>query len=350
MLVFPRYLEDLQTVGIEVAYPPYYRSVAEYLEQDGREFDLVIICRADVASRHMATVRRLAPQARIVFDTVDLQFLREGRLAQIQQNRTLEAGVAGRKDQELRLARMADLTLVVSTVEKAILDEECHDEIDVRIMTNMIPAVEGDRRCFSDRGSLVFIGSFDHAPNVDAVLYFAREILPRVRERIPEAVFEVIGPHPPNEITEIASEWVRILGYVPDVKPIFDRARVAVAPLRFGAGVKGKVNQSMSLGVPTVVTSIAAEGMYLIHERNAMIADDPDSFASAVVRLWTSRELWERISTNGLRNVREHFSVEAAAKPIDELLAWAGLPVSCEANSENSGLAASMANAENATT
>ena len=107
--------------------------------------------------------------------------------------------------------------------------------------------------------------------------------------------------------------------------PIFDRARVSVAPLRFGAGVKGKVNQSMAFGVPTVVTSIAAEGMYLSHGENAMIADDPASFAEDVVRLLTSPELWRKVSQNGLKNLIEHFSVEAAAGPIDELLAWAGI-------------------------
>jgi O-antigen biosynthesis protein len=81
----------------------------------------------------------------------------------------------------------------------------------------------------------------------------------------------------------------------------------------------------MSFGVPTVITSIAAEGMYLTSGEHALIADDPESFADAVVRLWTSPELWRKISKNGRQNLIEHFSVEASAKPIDELLEWAGL-------------------------
>jgi O-antigen biosynthesis protein len=158
------------------------------------------------------------------------------------------------------------------------------------------------------------------------VLFFAREIFPLVRECLPDVVFEVIGPYPTPEISGLASESIHILGFVPDVKPLFDKARLSVAPLRFGAGVKGKVNQSMSLGVPTVVTSIAAEGMNLAHEVHSMIADEPKGFAQAVVRLWSSPDLWRKISKNGLLNLQEHFSVEAAAGPIDELLAWAGLP------------------------
>ena len=129
----------------------------------------------------------------------------------------------------------------------------------------------------------------------------------------------------PAEIRRLAGEHVRALGYVADVRPIFDQSRVAVAPIRFGAGVKGKVNQSMAHGVPTVVSTIAAEGMHLAHELNAMIADDPARFADAVVRLYTSQELWDRISANGRENVREHFSVQAASRAIDELLALADL-------------------------
>ena len=148
----------------------------------------------------------------------------------------------------------------------------------------------------------------------------------------------MIGPEPPPEVRRLSSPNIEILGYVADVRPYFDCARLSVAPLRFGAGVKGKVNQSMALGVPTVVTSIAAEGMYLVHGHNAMIADDPESFADAVVRVWTSTELWERLSTNGRENLREHFSVEAASQPIDELLEWAGLSAWVQGRGPNPAL------------
>ncbi len=215
--------------------------------------------------------------------------------------------------------------MVVSPIEKSILELECPG-IDVRVIPNMYPTEIGRRvPGWANRRDIVFIGGFDHAPNVDAVLYFAREILPRVVERLPEIVFTVIGADPQPEIKQLAGPHVQILGHVPDVGPIFDRARVSVAPLRFGAGVKGKVNQSMLMGVPTVVTSIAAEGMHLVHGRDALVADTPAPFADAVIQLWTSRELWEQVSENGRRSLREHFSIEAVSSKIDELLNWAGL-------------------------
>jgi glycosyltransferase involved in cell wall biosynthesis len=326
LLVWSPYLEALEDVGAEVVSPPSYSSVTDYLKQRGRDFHLAILCRAEVAARHMTAVKRFAPQARIVFDTVDLCFLREERQARVEQDPSRGSAAAARKQQELRLAIRADRTLVVSPIERAILQAEW-PEIDVRIIPNMYPVEETDPPGFESRRDIVFIGGFLHVPNVDAVLFFAKEIYPRFRARIPDTVFRVIGPDAPAEICQLAGPDIEILGYVPDVRPIFDRARVSVAPLRYGAGVKGKVNQSMLLGVPTVVTSMAAEGMYLVHEQDALIADDPESFADAVVRLWTSRELWERVSTNGRRNLREHFSVEAAAQALDDLLQWAGLPL-----------------------
>jgi O-antigen biosynthesis protein len=320
------YLEDMQFIGVEVIHHPYYHSVKEFLKQHGRKFDLAILSRVDTAAKHMATVRRFASKAKIVFDTVDLHFLREERQALVSQDKSRESAIADRKEQELRLAMLADLTLVVSPVEKAILETEC-PRIDVRILPTIYSLEETAIPGFDRRSNIIFIGGFQHPPNVDAVLFLAREIFPRVRDRLPDVVLQVIGPDAPPEVLELDSPSIQVLGFVPDVRPLFDQARVSVAPLRFGAGVKVKVNQSMALGVPTVVTSVAAEGMYLVHDQNAMIADDPDSFADAAVRLWTSRELWEKVSTQGLESIREHFSVEAAAKPIDELLEWAGLPL-----------------------
>jgi len=330
------YKQLLQGIGVEVVHHPYYRSISSFLEQHGEDFDLVIVSRAAIAQRHMAIVRRYAQRAKVVFDTVDLHFLREEREAQLKRDPSLRAAVARRKQQELGLARRADRTLVVSAIEKEILEQEC-PELDVRIISNIHTLDEGEIPCLESRRNILFIGGFEHPPNGDAVLHFAREIFPLVKASIPEAVFQVIGADPPARILQIAGPDIQVLGYVPDVKPFFDQARLSVAPLRYGAGVKGKVNQSMSFGVPAVVTPMAAEGMYLVHEQNAMIAADPADFAAAVVRLWTEPELWHRLSGNGRENLREHFSEQAAGRHIDELLEWAGLSIPVHGRPPRSG-------------
>ena len=146
----------------------------------------MIISRAEIAARHMATVQRFAPRAKVVFDTVDLHFLREEREAQLRQ--ILAVCVRGRrKQQELSLARIADLTLVVSSVEKAILDQECPG-VDVRILSTIYPLDGTDIPGFEDRRNIIFIGGFEHPPNADAALYFAREIFPMVEAGCPKRV------------------------------------------------------------------------------------------------------------------------------------------------------------------
>jgi hypothetical protein len=124
--------------------------------------------------------------------------------------------------------------------------------------------------------------------------------------------FQMIELDPPPEVCRLPSRNVEILRYMEDVQLYFDRVRVLVVLLRFRAGVKGKVNQSKALGVPTVFSSTAAGGMYLVHGHNVMIADNPWSFADAVVRVYTSAGLWERISVIGRESVGEHIAIEAA--------------------------------------
>jgi len=107
------------------------------------------------------------------------------------------------------------------------------------------------------------------------------------------------------------------------VEPLFDACRLSVAPLRYGAGVKGKVNQSMALDVPVVGSTIAAEGMQLTHDHDILIADNPVDFAAEVIRLWRDQELWQHLVTHGRQNLIDHYSVQAASPRVDELLDWA---------------------------
>ena len=332
LLISEPYVSNLRRMGVEVVHYPFYSTVAGYLKQHGHEYDMVLISRADVAEAHLTTVKRLASKARIVFDTVDLHYLRQEREAQLHNDRKLKVAAAERKHQELRLMRRSDMTLVVSPAEKQMLEKE-RPTPQVRVVPTIIEVGDQPPAGLENRRNITFIGGFEHPPNVDAVLYFAREVLPLVRRRVPGVVFDVIGPDAPAEIRGLASETIRVHGFVEDVKPLFDLARVSVAPIRFGAGVKGKVNMSMALGVPAVVTSVAAEGMHLTHEQTAMIANDAQAFADSVVRLLESDELWHRVSADGLKSVRDHFSVEAVTRQIEALLAWAGLDVPKSAKS-----------------
>lgn len=312
------YRSNLQQRGIECLYRPYVKSVREHIRRNGRRYDLVLLSRADTAADLMTPALRWCPTARVVYDTVDLHFLRERREAMVFGDRRAAKLSEMRQREELNLIRRAHITLVVSEAERALIAEEV-PHADLRVLSN-IHKIAGSARPFAQRRDILFIGGFGHPPNADAVLFFGTHILPRVREKLPDVVFLVIGGDPPVDVETLAGDHLRVLGYVPDVKPYFDGCRLSVAPLRFGAGVKGKVNQSLAYGLPVVVTSVAAEGMFLKHGESALIADDPQDFADAVVRLYTDEDLWHRLSAGGIGVMTEHFSFAAARRVVMQLV------------------------------
>ena len=312
------YVSDLQMRGVEVLYRPYVKSIDRHLKVHGGMYDLVILSRADSAAKVMGSARRHCPNARIVYDTVDLHFLRERRLAELTGDKATRAVAERRRREELGFIAEADTTLVVSPVEQDLLAREAPGA-DVRVVSN-IHHIFGSRRPFAERRDLFFIGAFAHPPNTDAVLWFCREIFPLVLTEEPSIRFSVIGADPPAQVQALASDHVRILGHVPDVTPFFDGCRLSVAPLRYGAGVKGKVNQSLAYGLPVVATTQAAEGMFLVDGESVLLADEPAAFAEAVLRLYRDPLLWERLSQGGLAVMERHFGFAAARRALVDLL------------------------------
>lgn len=207
----------------------------------------------------------------------------------------------------------SDLVLAITEQERSVLSDEA-PTARVAIVPN-IHSLRGSVPGPEARRDLFFIGGFEHRPNVDAVQWFVREVLPRIRQAVPDVVFNVVGSKPPDEVLALASRHVKVAGYVPDPDPFFDGSRVFVSPLRYGAGMKGKIGQAMSYGLPVVTTSIGAEGMRLVDGENAMIADEPDAFAKAVIRVYRDPSLWGRLSENSRRHVEANFS-ESAVRPL----------------------------------
>ena len=301
----------LQDAGIEAWHAPHARRMPAWLRVHGPRFDSVLLCRHYVASEMVGLLRRHAPRARIVFDTVDLHFLREQRTAEVLGDRAEAAAAEATRRRELAVVAACDATLVVSPVERELLAREC-PSARVDILSN-VHEVAGRGEPHARREGLVFVGGFRHPPNVDAVLWFARDVFPLLRAARPDIAFHCIGGDAPAEIAALArSPGIHVHGHVPDITPYMDGARVAVAPLRFGAGVKGKVNLSMAHGQPVVATACAVEGMHLRAGEDVLVADDPQGFADAVLRLYTDEALWERLASNGLENVARHFSMDAA--------------------------------------
>jgi len=314
----PPYANDLRKRGIEVVHYPYTKSVRQHLSEHGTEYDIVILSRCNFARKHAADVRLRAAQSRLIFDTVDLQFLRETREAELTQDPDVQGAANEKRAQEYELINQADETWVVSSFEQELLRKQIPGR-RIEVVSNIVDA-PGSATPFASRRDFLFIGGFQHTPNIDAVLYFVREIYPLVQGRLAGAKFYIIGDKAPPSVAALASENVIVTGLQRDVRPYFDSVKLSVAPLRWGAGVKGKINQSLGFGVPVIATSVAAEGMGLIHGEDILIADEPEDFATALLELYYSEDLWNRLSKNGIKKTKLFYSKEAARKQLKRLL------------------------------
>ncbi len=309
-----RYTRELQMIGIEVLHHPWVGGIEDWLAEHGARLDHVLVSRHYVLAPLLPILRRHCPNAALVFDTVDLHFLREERMAEIAGDDKAARTARRTRQAELALIKKADATLVVSPVEQALL-QELAPGARIRVLSN-IHRIHGRRRGWARRRDLVFVGGFQHPPNLDAAEWLISEIMPLVRRSIPEARLHIIGSRMPEGLRERKSDGVVMHGYVADLTPYLETCRLSVAPLRYGAGVKGKVNQAMAWGLPVVATACAAEGMYLQDGEDVLVADTTEAFAEAVVRAYSDEALWMKLSDGGLANVEKHFSFDAARRAI----------------------------------
>ncbi|EQM68733.1 glycosyltransferase [Pseudomonas tohonis] len=325
-LYVPGYTDALQREGIEVLYRPFVHSVESHLKEYGERYDLVYIIRPKVVERHIALVRKYCAQAKVLFNTADLHFIRMEREAKLL-NDPVRARAAGKmKQMEYSAIQAVDGTIVVSTTELEFLRQELPQE-NIYLFP-LISDAPGTKVEFQPRRGIIFVGGYQHAPNVDAVLYFVNDVMPLLRQRLPGVPFHIVGSQVPAEIKALECDDVVVTGYVEDLATLLDSMRVCISPLRYGAGMKGKIMTSMSHGLPVVASTIAIEGMELVHEQDILIADDPEAFADEVARLYRDEQLWQRLSTSGAELAAQRWGVEAAWTCLGAILDDIGLKVS----------------------
>ncbi len=316
------YMDDhtpnLQRLGVECLYFPHITSVNGYLRKSLADFDVVFLERGAAANKYIDTIKSAAPDLPVIFDTHDLHYLRLERQAELENTERLRSEARAMKRSELRVMSRADCTIVVSRHEKQVLEKESPSTLCEILPLFMEPDPQSD--AFERRNGIVFIGSFLHPPNADAVLHFSREIWPIVKTALPGAVFHVVGGPVPPQIRDLNGNDVRIEGNMNDLRPLFGTCRLSVAPLRFGAGVKGKIGTSLALGLPCVATAVAAEGAGLTHEKDIIVAEDSKAFAEQVIRLHEDEALWKRLSDGGLQFVEDNYSAKVNSPKIAKLL------------------------------
>ena len=317
MLSFGRYTKELQSMGVRCLHAPEVKSVRRWLQRHGRSFEVVMLFRAPTAIRHVQTIREFCPQAKLIFSTLDLQFLREGRQSGVDVSNISNALNCINRA-EIDCISRVDRAIVISEAERSFINHILPETlIDVVPLIRDEPTVQGIQA--SHRSGLAFVGNFQHPPNLDAVMWFLDSVWPKVHAEIPEAKFYIVGSYMPQQLSECNHENVVPLGYLASLDQLFGNLRLSVAPLRFGAGLKGKVATSLAYGVPVVITSVGAEGMGLEHERDVLLADFADDFVQCIVRLYHDDNLWQRLSGNGLQRAKESFSMDASRSAYERI-------------------------------
>ncbi len=319
-----RHTVALQRIGVECLYAPYVTNFREYVQRRACEYDLIYVTRHKIAEQILAIVRSSSPRTRIAFNLADLHFLRELREAGANSPGYSAAAAAATRRAELAVVTASDITFSYSDAELAILQTRARKGTRLARMPWVVDCRKR-RVPYSATRDILFLGGFAHHPNVQAVKFFAREIMPLLRERLPDAVLNVVGSGARSVVPELRSEQVRILGYVRNLSESLERARVFVAPLLAGAGLKGKVLDAISHGVPCVLSSIAAEGTGLTHGVDCLIADTREAWVGSVAKLYTNEKLWNEIGANALRLAETRYSFASGQSAVEGALATIGI-------------------------
>jgi len=314
------YLEALTQMGVEVLYGNWYANHWEdWLKENGQYLDYVFLNRPHISEKYIDVVREKT-NATIIYYGHDLHFLRELREYQLSGNEEKLQASEEWKVKELTLMRKADVSFYPSETEV----ETVH-EIDPNINIQSIPAYLFSDFSFCSREvyktlNIMFVGGFSHYPNVDGVLWFVEEVFPLILEKRPDIHFHIIGSKPPEEIISLDKHPnIHVVGYVTDdeLRNYYELSRIAVVPLRFGAGVKGKVVEALYQQIPIVTTSVGAEGLKEA-ERYMIVADEARQFAIEVLSLYDDEERLQLLSEGGRRYCSKYFSREAAKKALEK--------------------------------
>ena len=312
------YTTHLQQMGIEVLYGAWYRdNWRKWVQQNKEYIDFFYINRPHISIKYIDFIKE-ATRARIVYFGHDLHFIREQRQYEIEKDPKLLESSERWKNTEGELIGKSDVVLTLSCLEKEIMTKVFgHKHIET------MPIFYYDQfreplNAFDTRRDLLFVGGFNHKPNVDAALWFAHEVFPLITQHLPDIRFNIIGSEPPEKVKALASRSIAVKGYVTDeeLAAAYEQTKIVVIPLRFGAGVKGKTVESIYQGIPFVSTSFGIEGLTDISEVTVS-QETAREFANAVLRLYNDDHALQEFSRKEIEYAKTHFSRNVAKNVVE---------------------------------
>ncbi|HCG6791022.1 TPA: glycosyltransferase [Vibrio parahaemolyticus] len=324
MAHFGKYTTELQKMGVEVLYAPFYHSVNHVLETRLDEFDAVYITRYHIAKDYVSYIRQHS-NAKIIFNNADLHFLRELRAALRDGGdpEQIERALQTRED-ELAVCGQVDAVLCYNSTEHAVITSHIL-EADKLHITPWVLQQKSQGPAFEQREGLVFLGGFNHLPNIEAVEYLANDIMPLLAAQRPDIKLYIYGSNMPAHLKQLATDNIKMVGFAESLDDVYHNHRVFVAPLLSGAGIKGKVVESMAYNLPAVLTDIAAEGIGLTHGISTLIAQEPQEWVDAMIKLYDDKALWTKFAENSQLIVDAKYSFQHGHKVFKDIFASVGV-------------------------
>ena len=308
------YTTMLEQMGVEILYGNWYQSnFFDWFMENKEYIDIVYLNRPHISIKYIEFIKENT-SARIIYSGQDLHFLRVGREAEVTNDNAMIEEAAMWEQREFSIMRKADMSYFPSVVEEQII-HEMEPSINVKQVNVYVydEFIENFNYVASKRHDIAFVGGFSHTPNIDAVLWFANEIFPLIREKS-DIKFHIIGSNAPDEVKALSDmDGIVFEGFVSDerLSELYSECRMIVVPLRYGAGVKGKVIEDLYNGLPIVTTSIGAEGIEGI-EDVTVIKDEPEDFAQAVLELYNDSDRLTDMANRTQSFIKANFSIDAA--------------------------------------
>jgi len=295
-------------MGIEVLYGPWAGNFEKWIKVNGAEIDEVLLSRPMIAPMFLPALRKYC-KAPIVFYGHDIHYLRMEKEAETVKDQTKFNAAQEMKEFERRVWLSVDHVLYPSEEEAKTVAEVEPSVHSSAILPYAFDHVTARPAPPPSSSEIIFVAGFRHSPNADGAVWFCKEVFPRIKARHPAAKVILIGTEPPGVVQALAGNDIEVTGYVSDaeLERRYAAARVAVAPLRFGAGVKMKVAEAMVYGIPAVSTTVGAQGFEGL-EKIIDVRDDPEAFAEAVIRLLENDTLWVAQSAAQAQYVTRRFS------------------------------------------
>lgn len=308
------YAAILKESGINVIYgKEFAEHWQEWLITNLKQYDYIYLQRPNVSIKYIDMIKMYGT-GKIFYFAHDLHHVRLYRMYQISGDEELREESFKIKKLEMELFSKADVCHVVGSYEQKVVQDNFPDKkvrnIPLYIYEQLPGKVEKD---FTKREDIIFVGGFNHKPNVDAVLWFASGIFPKVLQKHPQLKWHIVGSNVPEEVLKLSCDNIIIDGYLSDVElaELYGKCRLAVVPLRYGAGVKGKVVEAAYYQIPLVTTSIGGEGLDQ-STRAFMIADNEKDMADLIGSLYTEYEKLKMMSDAGLAFIKQYFTMEVA--------------------------------------